>query len=184
MTGLRGPFSVSPIIALLDCRRPPAVVRRVWAVVVDAIKCVAIGARPHVREEVLVAVAPAVAHRDATASPVLIPSMGDVEAPSPQVAPALVFRRAAAARLVSMFCRAESNFLVLEAAATLRGARSKMLRSNAFNGAAIAATQPILHAAAWRGLWNNNQATEPLLTKIHQLHGSPSITPTWAQKCL
>lgn len=56
------------VVHLLASRRPPAVLRRIWAVIVNAVQFVTVRTRPHVRKEDVEILEPSFVHEDPSAT--------------------------------------------------------------------------------------------------------------------
>lgn len=73
-SGVLNQMVVAPVSALFDAGRPTAIVGRIWAGIVDAIKARAVGTRLHVTQELL-ELMPCITDVDPTASVVAITSV-------------------------------------------------------------------------------------------------------------
>lgn len=82
---------VSLVIGLLSITRPSAVIRRIWAVVVDALNGKAVWAWPHISQEVFKRLLPAVTNRNTASSVSGIGRRFWVSATFDHAAPTLIF---------------------------------------------------------------------------------------------
>lgn len=161
------------ILVLLQARRPSAILRRVRAVVVDAINGQIGGwARPHVAIERLEAGGPRVADRYTSPAVALEVLALRVKATVLNASPNPVFRGVAHAVLAMVNASAFSRHLYAQAAATLRVSCSQCAQLYGDFLAAVAATTP--PRRAWlvrtRDALTRNEATESLTAQIKPLH--------------
>lgn len=132
------------VVALFQNCCPPAIVRRVRAVVVDAVELVLrCWAWPHVGKECGEIIAPTLTHGNATSAPIWVSAVRRVVAASAHVAPRLVFRRSAASRLVAVDGASTPSGFADQTTATARCASQKMVESNLFGAPTVAPTVPI-----------------------------------------
>jgi hypothetical protein len=157
--------AVAAIVGLFLRRCPVAIVWRVWAVIIAAVNRVPVRwARAHVGEEVLEAVAPAIAYRDTASAIFRVVGRSRIQASILQALPSMVFdSRAQAVRTVG-FVNA------LEAQAAAGGAPfPKMVLADDNQRAAIAAAGPgTMSASTTIGLMQDCEASESLSVQIRR----------------
>lgn len=149
---------IVPVSGLLMARRPPTVLRGVWAIIVDPIdRVLRRGARPHVGIEGLEGVAPAVTDRDASATVAGVGLVVGVSTPLDRSLPGSIFRRAEP----SMLRRGDAGPLSLETTARHELPRQWGLGEVVFFGSAVALHRP--GGAVLRVALNgsHNQPAEP-----------------------
>ena len=171
--------ALAPVVALLKRCRPSAILRAIWSVVVDAIQRV-LGRwlRPHVGQEGLKASLPPSAHRNTTAAPFFVAMMRAPEATGLQVAPRVVFRRSSIAPAsVAVLQVGLSGQVGMQAAATLRGARSHVSAARADACAAVTSARPVVSAigASLPLVGRYRQTPVPSADKIYQFRHTGRI---------
>lgn len=151
---------VGSIALLLSLCRPSTIVRRISAIVVDAINRVSVWARPHVCQEVFVRM-PAFTERNATPAILMKPRALGVAASREQARPHDVFRRP----VLSDSCAMRDGCHSTLAPTTVVVAASKMA---AFHFDCLPADAPTCPVTIGRTA-NNDKASERLTSKIAHL---------------
>lgn len=159
---------------LLSKCGPTAIVRRVWAIVVDAVNGVLRRRlRSHVGQESLEGVAPTVTDSDATPAIVLKSRRVRIQATSFHGFPCSMFWSACqAVNLVGFGCT-----LLLVAAAACVFTNAQVVTLSDRRIAAVAGTQPPQLVSASTKAFNDNESSEPFSGEINKSWHKPIITP-------
>lgn len=159
---------VAFIAALLDMSSPPAIIRTIWAVIVDAVQRVRRGWRgSHVCKEVG-KVIPALTDRDSASTVPSIRRRMNVIAAMAHVHPNSKFAADRPIGRLTVLRLGFDNRRKPKAPATLFSSVSKLLCGGLRFVSAIACASPLHQVATIRGLFNNRQSTEAGTRKINE----------------
>jgi hypothetical protein len=162
---------VAPVVTLFSWQRPAAVMRRVMAVVVDAIQLVLLGWLPaHVGKEAREIDAPLIAHSNPAPTPIGVAAVRRVETAAAHIAPGFIFRAAAGSRLVPVDGVTRTSSLSDQAAAATGYAAAHVVPGNRFDAPAVAATYPERSSRVLWGAMQDKEPAETLARKVDHSH--------------
>lgn len=157
-SGALMPASLATIVGLFLLGRPPAILWRVRAVVVDAVyRVLRRWAWTHIRNEGSVVVAPRIADSDAAPAIVLKDGIARVVAALFHSFPCSVLARLVGLPMSSVAAPLIRCGFAMEATATARIASLKPASSNYYGAAAVALTAPRVMFAHCVGVGSNHQ---------------------------
>lgn len=170
---------------LLGSRGPSAVIRRVGAVVVDAVqRMIGRWASPHVLQERLVGRAPLVTDANTTPAITRIPLVARIVTAVPHIDPRLIFARPCASSGITVRGLSGASFLAMVATATDCLSSSQGASGDDPFRAALATAAPMRSWVSPLCLFDDGQSSKPSAYRVDDRSGHLRPIITGTTECL
>ena len=161
------PTPCSPIAVLFGRSRPPAIVWRIWTIVIDAIqRILPVWSAPHVIEKCGEGAEPSFADSNPAPSPTLIVAAARISATTNHIPPNAQFWTNDIAASLTVRCAPLRKLLLAKAAAATSVARAEGINRKDANVSAVTLAAPGSASVAARSFVENDEPSEPLAEKV------------------